>query len=375
MPAAVSLRPAGRVLITSDAVGGVWTYSLDLARGLAAAGLETALAVLGPAPSPRQAADARAVPGLALIDTGLPLDWTASAPDEVLGAGASVRDLARELRVDLLHLNSPALAAAGGFAAPVVGACHSCLATWWAAVKRGPMPADFAWRTRLVERGLAACDALIAPTHAFAEATARAYGIAAPHAIWNGREPAPGVREEAEPCVFTGGRLWDEAKNVAVLDAAAAEIRAPLYAAGPLDNPNGGRLELRHARPLGPLPAAEVAAWLRRAPVYATAARYEPFGLGVLEAAQAGCALVLSDIPTLRELWDGAALFVGSDDARGLARACGRLLGDDRERARLGARARARAIRYSVPRVVAGVLDVYRRLEPALAPAAQEAVA
>ena len=41
-------------------------------------------------------------------------------------------------------------------------------------------------------------------------------------------------------------------------------------------------------------------------------ALYEPFGLAVLEAAQAGCALVLSDIPTFRELWDGAALFVAA---------------------------------------------------------------
>ena len=47
-----------------------------------------------------------------------------------------------------------------------------------------------------------------------------------------------------------------------------------------------------------------------RCPIFVSAARYEPFGLAVLEAAQAGCALVLSDIPTFRELWDGAALFV-----------------------------------------------------------------
>ena len=41
-------------------------------------------------------------------------------------------------------------------------------------------------------------------------------------------------------------------------------------------------------------------------------ARYEPFGLAVLEAAQAGMRLVLSDIPSFRELWDGAATFVAS---------------------------------------------------------------
>ena len=45
-------------------------------------------------------------------------------------------------------------------------------------------------------------------------------------------------------------------------------------------------------------------------PIFVSVSRYEPFGLAVLEAAHAGCALVLSDIPTFRELWQGAASFV-----------------------------------------------------------------
>ena len=53
-------------------------------------------------------------------------------------------------------------------------------------------------------------------------------------------------------------------------------------------------------------------------PIFVSVARYEPFGLAVLEAAQAGCALVLSDIPTFRELWGGAALFVPANDDRAL---------------------------------------------------------
>ena len=81
---------------------------------------------------------------------------------------------------------------------------------------------------------------------------------------------------------------------------------------------------------------------LAQRPVFASAARYEPFGLAVLEAAQAGQALVLSDIPTFRELWDGAALFV-SDEA-GLVPALRRAL-DAPEG--LAAAARERARRYT----------------------------
>ncbi|MFL5296911.1 MAG: glycosyltransferase family 4 protein [Phenylobacterium sp.] len=367
---------AGRVLMTADAVGGVWTYALDLARGLAREGVEILLVVLGPAPSPDQLAEADAIPGLSLIETLLPLDWTAAEPAEILEVGAAVRGLARGQKVDLIHLNSPALAAGGGFSAPVLGACHSCLATWWSAVKDGPMPGDFRWRTQLLWEGLHACDALIAPTRAFARATGQAYEMPAPQVVWNGREAAAGAPPAVrEPIVLTAGRLWDEGKDVATLDAAAGLCRAPVFAAGPRNGPNGARIELRRAWPLGRLPARKMTAWLRRAAVYATSARYEPFGLGVLEAAQAGCALVLSDIPTLRELWDGAAVFVQPRDANGFAAAFDRLVADDAEREALVAKAHARAARYSAARMSARTLDVYRRLQPRLARAAREVAA
>jgi glycogen(starch) synthase len=361
----VTAPPGPRVLMTADAVGGVWTYALDLSRGLARTGVDVTLVVFGPGPSADQVTAAQAIPGLTLIDAGLSLDWLAGDPAEILQAGAVLRSLARACRADLIHLNSPALASVGGFHVPVIGACHSCLATWWAAVREGPMPADFRWRAQALRQGMAACDALIAPTAAFAEATAVAYEVRVPFVVHNGRRPAGLPRAAREPIAFTSGRLWDDGKNIAVLDAAAALISAPLYAAGPLCGPNGERRTLRHASPLGRLSADEVAAWLARASVYASSALYEPFGLGVLEAAQAGCALVLADIPTFRELWDGAALFVDAREAEGSARAIERLLADPVEAAALGFQAQRRAAGYSVEAMTAGSLAVYRMFDPA----------
>jgi glycogen(starch) synthase len=376
MSGPVTRAPAGRVLLSTDAVGGVWTYSLDLAKGLAEADIETLLVVLGPSPSPDQMAEAYAVQRLALIDTGLPLDWTACEPAEVLEVGAAIRGLARGGRADLVHLNNPALAAEGGFSVPVVGACHSCVATWWSAVKAGPMPADFRWRVQQNWRGMLACEALIAPTRAFAEDVARTYEIPAPHVVWNGREPAePRASIEREPLVLTAGRLWDEGKNIALLDAAAGLIGRPIYAAGAATAPDGSGVELQHILPLGRLSATCIAAWLQRASIYASSALYEPFGLGVLEAAQAGCALVLSDIATLRELWDDAAVFVDPRDPAAYAAAFQRLLDDPAERRRLGARAKARSVRYSAGRMSTATLEIYRRLQPRLAKAPAQEVA
>ncbi|MEB3829625.1 glycosyltransferase [Phormidium sp. CCY1219] len=60
----------------------------------------------------------------------------------------------------------------------------------------------------------------------------------------------------------------------------------------------------------------ELSHWYARAAIYAFPARYEPFGLSVLEAALSGCALVLGDIPRLREMWGDAAVFANPDVAR-----------------------------------------------------------
>jgi glycosyltransferase involved in cell wall biosynthesis len=102
--------------------------------------------------------------------------------------------------------------------------------------------------------------------------------------------------------------------------------------------------------------------WYARASVFALPSRYEPFGLAALEAGLAGCALVLGDIPTLRELWDGAALFVPPDDREQLVAALSALAEDPELLWLLGGRARARAESYSAVRMTARYLDAYAGL-------------
>jgi glycosyltransferase involved in cell wall biosynthesis len=358
--------------MTADAVGGVWTYALDLAAGLAPLGFETTLAVMGPSPGADQLHAAVKAPHLNLIDTRLPLDWMATDPAEIADAGAAIRGLARLTHADVIHLNSPTLASVGGFGAPVVGACHSCLATWWSALRDGRMPPDFAWRTQALWRGLVACDALVAPTAAFAAAIARTYEVPLPFVVHNGRAAERRPPARSQPRIFTSGRLWDEGKNIAVLDAAAALIGKPFYAAGPMCGPNGATLRpMRNLRTLGPLSPDAVRAWLDRASIYASSALYEPFGLGVLEAAQAGCALVLSDIPTFRELWDDAAVFVDPRSPEAFAAAFERLLSDGGEMLRLGRQAEGRAHAFDLDRMSRGVAEIYGHLRATMPVARQ----
>lgn len=360
-----------RVLLTADAVGGVWTYALDLARALRPLGVEAVLAVLGPAPGAMQREAAEAG-GVRVIETGLPLDWL--APDEaaVRRAGQAIAALALAEGVDLVQINQPALAAEP-MPVPVVVAMHSCVATWWAAMETGPLPADFRWQTALVRAGLARATTVVAPSAAFAGAVQGAYALQrAPRVVHNGRSPL--VRHVREPLnfAFTAGRLWDRGKNIVTLDAAAAMLPVPLHAAGPLAAPYGERVALAHAIALGALDEAGLEARLAHQPVFASAARYEPFGLAVLEAAQAGCALVLSDIPTFRELWEGVATFVQPDDAKGFANAITTLIRDPAQRGDNGAAAWRRASRYTVQAMAGGMAALYAET---LATAARERAA
>jgi glycosyltransferase involved in cell wall biosynthesis len=352
-----------RILMTADAVGGVWTYALDLARGLAAQGVQTVLAVCGPPAEAAKVAAASAVPGLVLRPLAQPLDWLAERPAEVMAAGRAVAEMAAEEAGDLVQLNSPALAAGTCFPVPVVGVCHSCVATWWRRMRGTPLPEDFAWRSALVAGGYGACDALVAPTAAFAEATAQAYGLVTPpRVVHNGRQPPAETTICQADFVFTAGRLWDEGKDLATLDRTAARLPVPVVAAGPVEGPNGARLSARHLRLLGRLDAAAVAGILARGPVFVSTACYEPFGLAVLEAAQAGCALVLSDIPSFRELWDGAAMFVPPSNDTALAQVILDLMQDRERRTALSCAARERAHLYDVESMTVGMLDIYRSL-------------
>ena len=350
-----------RLLLTTDTVGGVWNYATDLAGALIDHGIEPVLVALGPKPRLTQRGEVPA--GVELIETDLPLDWLAATPREVVEAGEALARLADRARVDVVQVNAPALAAKSPFQQPVIAVAHSCVCTWWQAVRGGTIDPDLAWRAALTGEGLRAADWAIAPSAAFGAALQCCYGLAEPPlVVRNGRRHSEPSAHAPHDFAFTAGRLWDEAKNIGVLEKAAASLSMPLRAAGPTTGPNGSAVTLRHVDALGSLSESAVSGWLSMRPIYVTSALYEPFGLAVLEAAQAGCALVLSDIPTFRELWDGAASFVYPHDPRGFARAIEDIAGDPALRAHLGQAAQERSARYTVERMAAEMAALYREL-------------
>ena len=351
-----------RVLMTADTVGGVWQYALELCRELTRGDVEVMLATMGALPSRDQRAEADAIAGLTLHPTAYRLLWMDDPWADVQRAGDWLQALAADVRPHIVHLNDYAHATLP-WPAPVLVVAHSCVLSWWQAVRGMPAPPAWARYGARVRRGLHAADLVVAPTQAMLDAVVRHYGhLPSTAVIANGRAmPASEVRRE--PLVLSAGRLWDDAKNVAALAAVAPRLPWPVCIAGEQRHPDGiPRAALPNVQLPGRLTSAQLAHWFARASIYALPARYEPFGLSALEAALSGCALVLGDIPSLREVWGDAALYVAPDDHDALADVLLRLIGDADLRARQAQRAVVRARRYSPSAMADGYRDAYAAL-------------
>jgi glycogen(starch) synthase len=245
--------------------------------------------------------------------------------------------------------------------APVLTVAHSCVLSWWHAVHAAPAPAPWRRYEQHVRGALRAADLVVAPSRAMLRALDRHYGKPrAARVIANGRSGHFDERRTKGAWVLSAGRVEDVGKNMVALVRAAAALPWPVCIAGADRPPHNGTEENAPAENvymLGRLGDENLQNWLARAAIYALPASYEPFGLSVLEAALAGCALVLGDIDSLRENWDGAALFVPPRDHAALARELRRLIDDVALRERLAAQARQRAQRFTP----AAMADAYAR--------------
>lgn len=353
-----------RILMTVDAIGGVWRYALNLVRGLRRHGVEVVLVGCGPRLDERQVAEARDAHALVWLDQ--PLDWMADRPEDLADLPALLAGLGEEYDVDLLHLNLPTQAAGIETERPVLVVSHSCVVSWFAAVRNSPLPADWDWLERLNRSGFDRADAVVVPSTAHGDLLTACYGrLPSLVTIHNGDDPVV-ASAAREAYVFSAGRWWDEGKNGGVLDRAAAAVSWPVITAGASIGPSGDRMAFQNTRHLGRLSSGETLALADRAAIFVSPSLYEPFGLAVLEAAARGAALVLSDIPTFRELWDGAALFAAPADAGSFADAMERLVRDGDLRRTLADEAGRRAGALTLERQAARTVELYRRLAPSL---------
>ncbi len=355
--------PSRRILMTADPVGGVWRHALDLADGLTTRGCAVHLVTFGRALSPAQRRELDALAGVEATVSELRLEWMEDPWEDLDRAGDLLRSIAARFQPDVIHLNGYALAS-DDWNAPVLVGAHSCVLSWWRAVKSESAPNRFDRYRREVAAGLAAADRVIAPSGAMLEQLRLRYGADFSGAVVpNGVDPRGFSPVPKKPHVLSAGRLWDGAKNIRLLAGIAATVEWPIRVAGDLTPPNGPDAPgLAGVACLGSLDPEAMRREFLEAALYAAPALYEPFGLAILEAALAGCALVLADIPSLRELWADAAVFVDPTDPPAWRRELNRLAHDPETRRRLAERSRDRARSFTLEAMTEKYLMLYDEL-------------
>jgi glycosyltransferase involved in cell wall biosynthesis len=355
------------VLMTTDTLGGVFSYTLSLCSWLSRQDVRVTLASMGrPASSEQRRAAARA--GAVLRESSYRLEWMDDPWDDVQRAGDWLLGLESEFTPDVIHLNGYAHAALG-WNAPVCVVAHSCVLSWYRAVLGERAPQRFERYRAAVARGLLAATRVIAPTHAMLAMLRCEYGGLPVQAevVHNGihsgtRRPAAALSVK-QNCVLSAGRLWDAAKNVVALQHVARSIPWPIHVAGDCTAPNANdAVSFPDLDLLGPLSRDALARRMDHAAIFAAPVTYEPFGLSILEAASSRCALVLGDIPSLRELWNECALFVEPRDSGALAAVLNRLIENTPLRERLAQLAHERAQGYGLERMASTYLRLYHTL-------------
>lgn len=351
---------ATRILMTCDAVGGVWTYAMDLCEQYKNANIQVLLAVLGPAMAEHQRKEVARMPHVRVVEHTGALEWMENPWDDVDDAGRWLLRQAENFQPHLVHINGFAHAALP-WGVPVMVVAHSCICSWWDNVIGGPPDAQFARYCQAVKKGLAAADVIIAPTRAMLDEIRRHYDVGGNlRVIHNGRTVktvAPGPRGNY---IFSAGRVWDKAKDFETLNGAAAGLGVDVVVAGEyrLDD----SASLSNLRLLGKLPPQEVQQYLIGASIFVSTARYEPFGLSILEAALHGCPLVLPDLDSLREIWQNNACYASAHNPASFRQAIQTLRSDEVLRQSMASRAQATARQYTAERMASRYYCVYSEL-------------
>ena len=281
-----------RLLMTTDTVGGVWTFTSELATELPARGCEVALVSFGGTPSPEQTE--RIVnltirfPGLRFAASEAPLEWMPENGNAYAAGELAMLEMCHNFQPDALLLSQFCFGALP-VDLPKIVIAHSDVLSWAAAVGKAPL-ADDVWLRNycsLVQRGLDTADAVVAPTRAMLQDLRAHFALPAyACVIANGRTLPEAATTPAGPRklqAITAGRMWDEAKNLKLLMDCVSPV--PILIAG---DSRGGEPLGACVTMLGSQPEADLLGLFGTSAIYICSSLYEPFGLAALEERLAG---------------------------------------------------------------------------------------
>ncbi len=352
-----------KVLMTTDTVGGVWNYSLELCKELEKYDVQIHLAAMGAWPSRQQREQISQCENVILYKSDFKLEWMQDPWDDVEKSHKWINSIYHTIQPDLIHLNNY-VQRDEDWNCPVVTVFHSCVTSWWQAVKGTALPSSWEAYSKMVKNSLNKSDMVVSPTKAIIEKAKDFHNITVPtKVIYNGKAMEFEEEVEKENFLLCTGRIWDEGKNLRLLSKIAQNLPWPVYIAGNNVNPNTGNIcEVENVHFLGKLEPEELKLWMQRAEIFVSPTKYEPFGLSILEAAKAGCALALSNIDTLQELWHGNAIFFDPENAGEAEKVILELISDKDFRDKMASRSKKAAETYCSKKMSSEYFELYKSL-------------
>ena len=231
---------------------------------------------------------------------------------------------------------------------------------------------------RLEERAIGSCaDEIVTVSHAAAAALAQRNFGKPVKVIHNGMETNPVVQEaapvdHARPLVgFLGALVPNKGAHILLDASLKLQAECRLVLAGPGDNAYTAQLRQHPANAMHDISFVgeldDVGAFLATVDLLVVPSiRFEAFGIVILEAMQYSKPVICSDFGGMKEIVvdNETGLVVPAGDAKALAAAVGKLLGDPALRKRMGDAGNARLKKYfSVERMAgeyAVLLDLAR---------------
>ncbi|GHA45483.1 glycosyl transferase [Salinimicrobium marinum] len=352
-----------KILMTTDTVGGVWVYSLELCKALQEYDVEVHLAAMGAWPSEAQKQQVETIKNVTLYKSDFKLEWMEDPWEDVEKSNKWINSIYHTIYPDVVHMNNYAHIGED-WTCPTLTVFHSCVQTWWQAVKGTSAPTNWDRYTQVVKESLEASDIVVSPTQSILGKAKNTHDFSSPaKVIYNGRAMDASEEKEKEPFILCIGRIWDEAKNLKLLSHIAKNLPWPVYIAGTRINPGSGeKSEFENVKFLGKLEPHEVEEWMQRASIFVSPTKYEPFGLAILEAAKSGCALILSELDTLKEIWEDSAAFFDPENEADAQERILQLINNEAARKELSERARNKAKEYSSEKMASEYMDLYREI-------------
>jgi len=351
-----------KIVMTADTVGGVWTYAMDLCGALQNFNTEIHLVTMGALLSKDQYRQVQELRNIHLYESNYKLEWMQDPWHDVEKAREWVDYICQKVTPDLIHFNNFGQIG-NDWNCPVVTVYHSCVQTWFRAVKGTDTPAEWEQYNRTLQRALNNSDVIVAPSKAMLKAAQEVFGnFKIAQVIYNGRDLIYTDITAKEPYILSAGRIWDEGKNIKLLSDIACDLSWPVYIAGKNESPDGSVYEPENVKFVGLLSHEEMEACMTKASIFVMPAKYEPFGLAVLEAAKAGCALALSNIPTLTEIWGDAAFYFDPNDEEDAKRVIQMLADNDDVRREMAYKATERAKKYTANKMALEYMELYHQL-------------